>query len=474
MRTKLTTKIWLGLGGLAVGVLIGAVIVWVRTLYGPVGEQSVEAARRAYQEGEKALQAGQTEIAVQKCDQANQLAGKALAELKDRAASARSEVEQVRLLQLEGEACWVKARALRDRFHAEKAVAGEKVETILDTSTGERFRSPLQITDTEQRTEAVICQRLAAQRLSNRPEILLANMRTELILTTIDWSFVEGLARATLVLDPKDARSLYLLARIDVEQRRNDGKGPALPSPEDKRSRERLLKAREHLAAPGAEKIPPFRKLYLEAQIARSLRDQYSKGHKTKESDREDQTLAEILLTAKPDSAAAMSPFARALAANPEGKDLSQWDLESVLGLYTMSIERMLQDVTRDGIDLAPVLQTLAHFTTYATGVADRQEGNIVTDAVLQVATAMGRLQTYAEKQPNAEWAEQLKALQALAGKAREKKATSVALCNALVQVFEREADMAKTRGNDSQAATCRSQAQLWHAASLKGNGEGR
>ena len=97
-------------------------------------------------------------------------------------------------------------------------------------------------------------------------ELVTQGMRTELMLPSIQWSQVKGLAEATLKSRPDDVRALYLLARIEFEQPTADD--PTKSTPLNKRNSARIRKSLEYLAELKKNaQYPPWRVAFLEAKI---------------------------------------------------------------------------------------------------------------------------------------------------------------------------------------------------------------
>jgi predicted Zn-dependent protease len=429
----------------------------------PAGEASLRAAQKAYKEGSEALEKDQFKPAFQKLDEAQLLAHKAMEELDRRGQSARNEAEVQKVAQLQGEALWTKAQALRDKFYADRGAAGEPLPTTLDTSTGQHFRSLLRVANRDDLIEAIRCQRAAAQRLPQREDVLLDTLRTEVSLAVPDWLLLETLAKATLALNPKDTRALYLAARLEFEQLRSDGKGPPAPMPEDRRSRDRLLKAREYLTSPGADKIPPFRKMYLEAQIARLLRDQYAKARRQKESDQEAQTLTKLVLDPQ------TSALATAMSAAKDFKGLSPWDFDGVIGLHVLALDRVLEDLAGSTADPTPARALLGRLMTFAQ-TQSGEDGNLEAFGKAALASVDGaaRVQPYFESRFDPEWRKTLDALQALVKVAQERKVGILALFGNLSQLLGREAVLEGKRGNKERQEELKNAAKKWLDEGLK------
>lgn len=465
MSSSPATKLWLGVSGLVAGLVIGLGIVWVRSWYAPGGEISLQSAKQAYAVGSKALDDEQYQLAQQKLEEADLLASKAMEELDQRGetASRAGKGEEVRkVTQLQGEALWIKAQALRDLFYSSKGLAGEPVALTLDTSSGERFRTAIRISDPKVRAEAIQCQRMAALRLPKDPDILLDTLRVEVSLPEPNWTLVESLARSTLEIAPDDTRSLYLAARIEVEQPRSENQGPAVPVPVEKRNRGRLLKAREYLDTPAAQKIPAFRRLHLEAQIARDLRDHHLKTRKTKEAQKEDETLHKLILDPQ-------SSLVQAMKANPQYKGLSRWDFDGLFGMHEMALERVLEDLTGTSPDPAPALAILERLVE--AGLTQKSEtGNrlALQQGALAAVKMAARIQPYLESRIDPQWQKDLNAVQALASAALESQVGTPELFSSLSQLLSREALIEGKRGNLERQNELKADAKKWLDEGLK------
>jgi len=472
MRAKV---FWLGLGGLMAGLLVGGGMIYVRSLYGPAGDKTLEKAQKAYDEGAKALEVVYDEkakptadesrqaatTASQKFDESRLLATKALEEL-ERDDRRKKQETLPTVIELEGKAFRVKAQSLRDKYYADKAAAGEKLPLAVDTSMNEKFRTVLRLADPPARNEAVVCQREAALRLQKDEAAIQDAIRTEVSFgASVNWPLLETLAKAMLDLNPKDARSLYIAARIDVDQPRSDGKGPPLPTDPAKRSRDRLLKARDTLAAAGSEKIPPFRKLYLEAQVAQLLRDRYAKEGKTKDAEREDQILQKLVLDPQG------SALAKAMRDEPKG--LGVWDQEAILGLHALALDRALEDMKSSTADAGRALAVVGRLVAHADDLAGKDEGKAALDKALQAAIdAAGKVQPQFEGRIDGQWKKALDDLQALATKAQEKKVATSATFSALSRLLNTEAVVEGKRGNRARADELQKQAKQWLDEGLK------
>lgn len=474
MRAKV---FWLGLGGLMAGLLVGGGMIYVRTLYGPAGDKTLEKAQKAYDEGAKALEVVYDEkakptadesrqaatTAAQKFDEARLLATKAIEEL-ERDDRRRKQETLPAVIELEGKAFRVKAQSLRDKHYADMAAKGEKLPLAIDTSMNEKFRTVLRLADMPTRNEAVVCQREAALRLQKDEAAVQDAIRTEVSFgATANWPLLETLAKAMLDLNPKDARSLYIVARIDVDQPRSDGKGPPVPTDPAKRSRDRLLKARDTLTSAGADKIPPFRKLYLEAQVAQLLRDRYAKEGKTKDTEREDQILQKLVLDPQ------ASALAKAMRDEPKG--LGAWDQEAILGLHALALDRALEDMKSSTADAGRALAVLGRLVAHADEVAAKEEGKAALDKAIQAAIeAAGKVQPQFEGRIDGQWKKALDDLQALAGKANAegKKVATAATFSALSRLLNTEAVVEGKRMNRARAEELQNQAKKWLEEGLK------
>src|SRR5262249_34792435 len=152
----------------------------------------------------------------------------------------------------EGQAFWLKTRALRGQGFAKVLQEGKVVYTR-DSTDDRDILDLTRIPDNRLRTETIVCLREAALRLTENSEVLREAVRVEMQGDPAEWNWplAENFADHLLRLAPNDPRALYLLARFHYEQPavHPGGKGgQGSSAPLAKRSRERMLRARDYLA----------------------------------------------------------------------------------------------------------------------------------------------------------------------------------------------------------------------------------
>jgi hypothetical protein len=300
-----------------------------------------------YARGEKAWQTGDDEACLKhwqhtalRAGQAESQAGKVIARLKKQAVP-QAKVDPVRTSL--GEILYLKARSLRDQDFARSGLGGERHQETLDTSTGERFRSFLVSSDPQRRGQNIQLLRAAARLAPKDRDILRDALRTELMLTPLNWPIIQELAEAIHHLEPADARALYLLARFDFDQ-------PASPAGAvAKRDPARINKARELVGAARRDKDAPlWRTLYLEIQIE-WWRLQEAKRRRQEGPLRQARIDLDRLLWHESEGALARLRRDDGLAR------MSAWDAEGALEIPLLALEYLREDKARtaQGADLA-------------------------------------------------------------------------------------------------------------------------
>jgi tetratricopeptide (TPR) repeat protein len=450
----------LGLGALLVGGGIAAGIYYGRDYFRKGPEELLKAGQESYARGEQAYQAGDAAAANLRFDEANLRASAALDDLeKERQTpKARTAEEGARLQELEGQAYWLRARALRDRAFAQALHDQKPIDEFTDASTAEKFRGVVQIPDSETRNEAITCVRQAAVRLPQSAEVQKEALRTELSLQPMQWDLVQLLARNVDQLNPKDARALYVLAREEYEQPATDRKGGVMAStPPEKRSRERMLKARDYLAQlKGVENYPLWRTLHLEALVDEWLIAHPGPKTTPAEQQKERQALRALLLD-ETDGAVARARRGERLT------PLSTWDVQGVFGVHLMALDQVVADARAGDADADRVLEMLDTTLAFCAKMAgdDAPPLNLEEAASTAVAAA-ARAQPVLAAAPPARWPEDLASVQALARKALQQSVTRPALYADLARLLLNEAQVQANRDNKERPAELRRQARQW------------
>ena len=254
---------------LAIGTLVGLGIAayfgW-HLLKKPVLADTVTASEQAFVRGETALDAKDGPGAVAALDEALVKIAEVLRRVDELQSSGKLKPEDSGKLEaVRGTAYLLKARALRDRAFAKGLADGKPIAETLDTTTREHYRNYWAMPDEAVRKEALAALNEALLRAPTHPEIVREVLRVRLSLEPTRWADVAPLAKATLEKTPTDSRANYLLARIEFEQ--FDDKNQ--PTPVDKRDADRVLKARQYLAASKATgNYPVWRTLDLDVRIA--------------------------------------------------------------------------------------------------------------------------------------------------------------------------------------------------------------
>lgn len=252
---------------LTLACLGGAGYLGYRTFIAPAAPANrLKAAEAAFNRGTEAFNQKNWAEAATRFDEAQLLCDKGMDELKTLLEGNKIPAEEAQTLQ--GRLMWVKARALRDREYAKSYEEDKPLPTIPDPQYNENYRNFNAIRDADARTQARTALRLAAQRLSGdeslAKEILKELLRSELAYTPIDWRFIEPYLRRATELEPKNARAYYYLARYEFEQPGDDG---FTPTPLNRRSSERMDRAREYLTSAKNAGAAYWRAVGLETDI---------------------------------------------------------------------------------------------------------------------------------------------------------------------------------------------------------------
>ncbi|MCS6865225.1 MAG: tetratricopeptide repeat protein [Gemmataceae bacterium] len=267
MSFRQTTTYRVTLWILTLACLGGAGYLGYRTFVVPAAPANrLQAAETAFARGTEAFNQKKWGEAATRFDEAQLLCDKGMDELKNLLDGNKLPAEQAQNLQ--GRLMWVKARAIRDRDYAKSYEEDKPLPTIPDPQYNEHYRNFNAIRDAEARTQARTALRIAAQRLSSdqalAKEILKELLRTELAYNPIDWRFIEPYLRRATELEPQNARAYYYLARYEYEQPGDDG---FTPTPLNRRSAERMDRAREYLQSAKQSGAAYWRTVGLEIDI---------------------------------------------------------------------------------------------------------------------------------------------------------------------------------------------------------------
>jgi tetratricopeptide (TPR) repeat protein len=423
--------------------LLGGAILAGKLFLAPDAQRLLQRGEDNYATGAVLLQAGEGATAAVLLDEADQLAGKAL----DVIGKERQRTED--RTQQEGRAFWLRARALRDLCFARGIAEGRPLPEARDHITGEQFRSAFAIRHARLRDEVLGCLRQAGQRLTDVAEVQKENLRTESMYPALDWNRIEKLARQTLQLDPKDTRSLYLLARFEFEQ--PDSVNPAQPA---LRVRERILRAREHVRAlKETDNYPLWRTLLLEGQIAQWLHNDAALDGEADRQRAEEETLRGLLL------APGIGAVARARAG--EGmENLSGWDVQGLLGLHLMAVDLAAEDGRNAG-NAAKVAELLDTTLALCRKLADTN-ASWTNESARAAALAMTAALPALGGMPAQDWRKNFDLVVQLAKRARDRKMIHPGICEAIADLLSRASVVAGKSGNKERRDELNKQCLHW------------
>ena len=451
---------------LLIGVVLGGAITISRAIFLPGADRLVKNAEETYVKGVEVQQAGDSASAAARFDEAHLKANKALdaidKELQDPKNQDADALAQ--LSRLRGRACWLNARALRDHYYAKGLVESKPLPESLDSITGEKFHSVLFIPDSHARDQAYQCLREAGLRLTGPDDrdVQREALRTEVLMPVLNWDTLEKLARQNLKLNAKDPWASYLLARFEFEQPAADPRtGTAGPTPASKRSRDRVLQARECVQRlKEIDNYPLWRTLHLEAQIAEWLRDDAAAHAKSTRQNEEDIALRTLLL----------DPTHGALARASKGEAmerLSLWDAQGVLGLHVMALDIAVVDSRKPKATTKEVERHLRTTLELCQKTAAKNAAH-AADCALIAVLAMTKAQPALLGDPPRDWDKLFDLVEVLTGKARDQKTTRIELYEGLIGLYAREAFLEGKRGNKERHAQLSKMASEWIKAGLQ------
>lgn len=460
-----STKRWIKIivGSLLIGTLLGGGITAARVFFGQGAEQLLKKGEIAYSKGMEAMTAGDDAAAAARFEEANLQASKAIDAVDKEQQKAQSKEGKVpaELLTLQGQALWLKARTVRDHYFARARAEGKPLPDTTDPLSGEKFRCVLFIPDEQARREAFICLRQASLRLPENAGLLHETLFTEMMLPALDWASIEKVSRQTLQLNPKDPWALYLLARFEYEQPATapNGATPVPPAKAGKRSRERVLQARQHVKQLKATtNYLLWRTSFLEAQITQWLRDDAAKANGNRR-ETEDAALRSLLFG--PKGAMARASAGEAL------EHPSKWDAEGVLGLHEMALNLAVEDSRQPGATTEKVVELLTATLSLCRQLADKDAAR-VADCALAAIQALSKAELVLASEPPPDWNKDLNLAQELVRKAREQNAARPGLYEAIAGLLAREAHLEGKRGNKERRAELNQQALQWVEEGLR------
>jgi predicted Zn-dependent protease len=426
------------------------------------------AAEKSYAKGLEAMQAGDPATAAKRFEEAELQAGKVFDRLEvERKSSKNTSGEAAaRIKEIDGKAFWTRTLAIRDGAYARAAAEGKPIADLHDATTGEKYRSINRIPDDKVKAEAIANLRAAATRLPKSPEVLTECLRTELLLQPLSWGIIEPVCRQLAAQEGKaDARVLYMLAKHEYEQPTEMKTGLYLSSPVDKRSRERMLKARDYLAqAKAAQGYRLWRSLHLEAQIAAWLRATATNSKKTAEAQKEDANLRAVLLDDQ----------TGAIHRAEQGQDISPlmstWDIEGLQESLLMALDLTLEDIREKRADPSRVELLYDRLLRFCQkSVEDRKEDKVWLGEMTQLAVeGVARVEPFVTDLGSTRWQQRLEGVQNLTRKAMDQKLSRFDLYEKVAQLLARQAHVHARRGDRPRQAILNEQVTKWIEDSLR------
>lgn len=463
---------WIKITGISllIGVVLGGAVTIGRTVFLPGAERLVKNAEETYAKGVEAMQANDTATAAARFDEANLKANKAIDAISRESQDPKNQDGDslAQLTRLQGRACWVKCRALRDHYYAKGIAENKPLLESQDAVTGEKFHTILLIPDSQARNEAYDCLRQAGLRLTDDREVQKEALRAEVMMPVLNWDTLEKLARQNLKLNARDLWSNYLLARFEFEQPAADPRtGTAGPTPSNKRSRDRVLQAREYVQRlKEIDNYPLWRTLHLEAQIAEWLRDDAAAHAKGNRQEVEDITLRSLLLDPK------HGALARARA-NEAMDHLSLWDAQGVLGLHVMALDIAVGESRKPKGTPIEVERQLRSTLDLCRTIAEKNSA-LAADCASIAVLAMTKAQPALLGDPPADWNKNFDLVEELTRKARDQKTTRTELYEGVIGLYAREAFLEGKRGHKERHAQLSKLASEWIEAGLKAGSDAK
>ncbi len=435
-------------GSLILGILIGGGLSLSHHFFPASPEKLLQVGEDTYAKGEAALKAGDGATASLRFEEANLQANKAL----DAMARERSKAPTVDWSRVEGQGLWLKTRALRDEAFAHALVKGQPFPETTDPVGGLKFRSILYIPDPQTRQNALAFLEQASALLKDDKSLLREALLTETMLPSLNWGQIERIARQSLEIEPNDPWSLYLLARFDFDQPSANGRAnPTAPA--KKRSRERVLQARQYVERlKSTPSYPLWRTLFLEAEIVQWLRDDAEQSNAARR-EAEEETLRTLLFGPK-----------GALARSASGEGLehpAKWDAEGVLGLHEIALKMAVRDSLQPEGKPVKVVELLEATLDLCRKLADRVP-MLVSECALAAIGAMNAAEPVLAIDPPPSWNKCLQSVQDLAAKAKEQKVVLPRLYESLASLLDREAHVEGRRGNAKRRAELDERAVQW------------
>jgi tetratricopeptide (TPR) repeat protein len=441
----------------------------------------LEYGERAYARGVRALEAKDVVTAQARFQEALLPALNVLENIQRERESDRqrtdTQMEQDRLL--EGRAFWLRARSLRGQALATQLSEGKQIPV---TETGEPVEVDqvlmTWIPDPAMQKDAVASVREAAWRIPDSLPIQKAAVDVEIQYDPARWYWhlIPTYAGNLLKLDPGNERARYLMASYEFMQpvpRPGNPKAIPVPSPLSRRSKDRMVKALEHVTKlKEAEGIKSrWRTLYLEAQIHQWLLGYY-KSPLNPQSPAQQVQHEVALRTILFDPATGIRKKAEQ---DDRISKMSRLDVDGLMGLHQMALDRTLDDVreaTRpnDREALARLVEALDATLALCQRIAAQDDtptlrlGEITEAAVVSVA----RAQPFLAIDQAQTWQTYLDAVQSLTQKAMDRKAATPATLISLTEMLGREAELAEKQNQSSRRAALLTLIEQWIDKGLK------
>ena len=482
--------VWLTCVCLLLGTAAGGGMALYFYYFDQSAELHLRGGETAYQQGRQAMAVANFPAAQQEFHKALVLTEKLFEELeRERGELKEAKPEVVdRFRQKEGQAYWLKMRVLRGHSLAKALAGGKKLPPIEGVAADQPqqllIKFPVtHLPDDEQRRDAVVALRQAALRLTENEEILREAVAVEIQMDPLQWHLVQIFAANLLQekMDPRDDRARYLMARFEYEQplvNPSDPGTPAQPTPLQRRSRERMLLAVDHLTKLKAvERTPRWRTLALEAQVRAWLVESYRRPESRKPDleAQEQQALRAVLFD---ETTGALPRAVREGETNASRlAGLSRLDFDGVVNLYQMALDLVIDDCRRTAhngqAQAVPGTDAVQNVLNAIVAVTPRLLGS--TPAASKLARcsdltvqAMVRAQPFLAKERPEVWKGYLTTVTEQVRQTTAKNAGSPAMYMKVADLLARESELASKAGDTARQTDCRKQALTWVEEGLK------
>jgi lipopolysaccharide biosynthesis regulator YciM len=485
---------WVVLGGISLALAAlswGGYALYEKHMHGI--DSLLRKGETSYAEGLRSFDSRDYDAASRSFDEARLQAKNAL-DACDKASAGiddkpQEEVDALR--EQTGRASLLKARALRGLGLSRMVIAGKSLPPPADptadgTSTSLSQISYWSISDSDLKRQAVAALREAARWLTDDVELQREALAMEVSRGEPPYWPAVKVAAGHIIqkensLDPTqkiepDARAHFMMARLEFEQPTPSGneKENWKSTPIAKRSKDRVLRARQHIEdLKKVEKPLRWRSLYLEAQTRLWMIDYYRTGQQPSSTDRLQEELALRVLLFDEDHGI----LRRAL----QDKDtkltrLTRLDLDGMLELHKLAMEKVIssrkQGQEPDTVTSGQVLKVIdatAELCKRLAGQegADPKQLEELAETMVNAATIA---QPFLAKDYAVEWARYIDSAQALtqrvaernAGWGEEKQNWPRHLYEKLVELLQREARYRALTGDSSRQEELRALAIKW------------